>query len=503
MKNYLLICIGLMAIWTVNGQERYLDTVFQDVTVTRDIMYGENYSVLSVPATGKATLIPLLLDVYEPTADTAALRPLVLLCHTGNFLPHPLNGSVSGNKNIDNTTIEIANRLASMGYVAANMDYRLGWNPIAPTVEERTSTLINAAYRGVQDLRTAVRYFKKEVAENGNPYRIDTSRIVAWGVGTGSYLTLNSAALDSYEDIVIPKFIGSDINGDNQPDPMIIPPIHGDIYGTSYGIHPVSGDTLSVPNHAGYNSDFQLTVNVAGAIGDSSWIDADDGPIISYHVPTDPFAPYKEGTVIVPTTQQQVVEVQGAFIIDSLANVLGNNQVFTDLELDDSITLVAESRRGDIEGLMPLIGTSGPNDSAPWQYWDKATNVNSDNGLMLNPDMSKEKALAYIDTIVLFFAPRAYAALELGELSYVENLKIETGLKIYPNLVRHECIIETDREHPFEAIHLYDQQGRLMKKVNNIRTNRYTLDMNGMPTGLYFVRVDTKGGVSVSRIVKM
>lgn len=503
MKKYVLICLGLLSGIASWGQERFLDSVFQDVTVTKDITYGENFTVLTVPATGKASLEALKLDVFEPTGDSLEMRPLVLICHTGNFLPHPLNGSIAGNKNIDSTTIEIANRLARMGYVAANIDYRLGWNPVAPTVEERTNTLINAAYRGVQDLRTAVRYFKKEAAENGNPYRVDTSRIVAWGMGTGAYLALISAMLDNYEDIIIPKFIGSDINGDNQPDPMVIPQIHGDIYGTSYGVHPLSGDTLSVPNHVGYNSDFHLTVNVGGATGDSSWLDGGDGPFISFHVPTDPFAPYKEGTVIVPTTQQQVVEVQGSFIVDSLANVYGNNQVFTDLELDDSITLVAESRRGDIEGLMPLIGTAGPNDSAPWQFWDKASNPNSENELMLNPDMSKEKALKYIDTILTFFAPRAFAALELGELTYVENLKIETGLKIYPNLITNECMIQTDLDHPFEAIQVYDQQGRLMKRVDQIKTNRFTLDMNGMPSGLYFVRVNTKGGASVSRVIKL
>lgn len=502
MKHYLLLLCALFIGWTGISQERYLDPVFEEVTVTKDVKYGENYTVISVPLTGKATLEDLLLDVYEPTEDTSELRPLVILAHTGNFLPHPVNGSISGNKNIDSTSIEVSRRLARMGYVAANIDYRLGWNPLAPTVEERTNTLINAAYRGVQDFRTAVRFFKKEVAENGNPYRVDTSRIVGWGFGTGSYLSLISATLDSYEDIIIPKFIGSDITGDNQPDPMVIPQIHGDIYGTSVGLNPLTGDTLSVPNHVGYNSDFHLTVNVGGAIGDSSWIDPDDGPFISYHVPTDPFGPYKEGPVIVPTTQQQVVTVQGSFIIDSLANVYGNNQVFSDLGLDDPVTRIAESRRGGIAGLMPLIGSAGPNDSAPWQFWDKETNPNSDNELMLNPNMSREKAMGYIDTILWFFAPRAFAVLELDEVSATENLAFETGLKIYPNLVTHDCIVETDPAHPFEAIYIYDQQGRVMKHIRNIRTNRLTLDLSGLSGGLYFARIVTAEGSSVSRIIK-
>lgn len=501
MKNYLLIFIVLLSGWTAWGQSRYLDTVFQDLTITEDVKYGENYTILTVPVLGRAVLQDLLLDLYEPTGDTADLRPLVLLCHTGNFLPYPQNGSTSGNKDSDFAVIEMSKRLAKMGYVAANVDYRLGWNPLASTVEERTNTLINAAYRGVQDLRTAVRFFKKDVEENGNTYRIDTSRIVAWGSGTGGYVTLNAAVLDSYQEILIPKFFSSNVTAEGQPIPMVIPQIHGDIYGTAYGINPLNGDTLSVPNHVGYDSRFQLTVNVGGAMGDTSWLDPDDGPFISYHVPTDPNAPYKEFTLIVPTTGEQVVEVQGSYLVDSLATVYGNNQVMADLELDDSITIIAKSRRGDIAGLMPLIGSGGPADAAPWQYWD-ASNVNSANGLLTNPDMSKEKAMRYIDTIMLFYAPRAYAVLDLGELTHVENLKLETGLKIYPTLVSNQCTIMTDLAHPFEAIYLYDQQGRYMKSVRNIRTNQYTLDMSGMPVGLYFARVITKSGSSVSRIIK-
>src|SRR5690606_6645115 len=156
-----------------------------------------------------------------------------------------------------------------------------------------------------------------DVEENGNTYRIDTSRIVAWGSGTGGYVSLNAAVLDSYQEILIPKFFSSNVTAEGQPIPMVIPQIHGDIYGTSYGINPLNGDTLSVPNHVGYDSKFQLTVNVGGAMGDTSWLDPGDGPFISYHVPTDPNAPYKEFSLIVPTTGDQVVEVQGSYLVDS------------------------------------------------------------------------------------------------------------------------------------------------------------------------------------------
>src|SRR5690625_7320084 len=85
----------------------------------------------------------LKFDFFEPKEDSLELRPLVLLCHTGSFLPHPLNESVNGSKDDDYATIDIARRLAKMGYVEDNMDYRLEWNVLADSQGERTTNLIH------------------------------------------------------------------------------------------------------------------------------------------------------------------------------------------------------------------------------------------------------------------------------------------------------------------------------------------------------------------------
>ena len=63
--------------------------------------------------------------------------------------------------------------------------------------------MIQAAYRGVQDSRTAVRYFRKSVAEDGNPYGINDSKIALGGDGTGGYITMASAGISSYNDIIL------------------------------------------------------------------------------------------------------------------------------------------------------------------------------------------------------------------------------------------------------------------------------------------------------------
>ncbi|MCB0643395.1 MAG: carboxylesterase family protein, partial [Phaeodactylibacter sp.] len=271
------LLVLLMFAGAVQAQQRYLDEIFTDVTVTEDVFFGVNATVLLItnPAVGEAIPQPLYFDFYEPAGDDVTERPLVIYYHTGNFLPQPQACSITGNKD-DLLVQDMATRLAKMGYVVAVPDYRLGWNPLGSTQDERVFTLINAAYRGVQDARTAVRYFKKEAAENGNPLGVDVDRITLWGQGTGGYISLASATLDAYTDVLLPKFT-TVIGG--IPIPMVIESINGDIYGTSVGVVPPGapppftvGDTLCYPNHVGYDSDFQLCVNMGGALGDTSWL---------------------------------------------------------------------------------------------------------------------------------------------------------------------------------------------------------------------------------------
>ena len=90
-KIFTLLAIALMVVSVDTQAQRYLEEVFTDVTVTSGVQYGTNATVLFYPVLGEAVPQALIMDVYEPTGDTEASRPLVLYFHTGNFLPHPQN----------------------------------------------------------------------------------------------------------------------------------------------------------------------------------------------------------------------------------------------------------------------------------------------------------------------------------------------------------------------------------------------------------------------------
>lgn len=491
-KTLLAFSLFIMVLISAYGQKRYLEPVFSGVS-KNTVIYGHNFHVLYVPVTGHTALQPLVADVYQPDGDTETARPLILYFHSGNFLPFPQNQSVSGTRS-DSTIVEMSRRLAKMGYVVASCDYRLGWNPVAPEQADRVSTLINAAYRGVQDARTAVRYFKA----NAGTFGIDTSKIVLWGQGTGGYITLATSTLDSYTKVVTTtnpegKFVAA--NG----FPMVIEQINGNIWGTSFGIIPVGlglpleGDTLCIPNNVGPSSNFQLCVNMGGALGDISWLDANTLPIISFQTTTDPFAPYHDDVLIVPGPNLPVVQVQGSYEVQKSAHNLGINKAFADKTFIDPLSQYVSTINDGFEGLYPIF-RANPYDSSPWDYWDRATNPNDASGILTNPDMSFAKASLFMDTIINYFAPRSCLVLNLGcDLTdYVSSTKTISaevaGVSASPNPAGDFVIIKSENKK-IHGIVLYDGNGRTLTAIPNIMNKEYRLERNNIPPGVYYAQV--------------
>lgn len=493
-KIYSLIAIALLSVTGASAQ-RYMTEQFSSVNVQTDVTYGVNATVLYYSQLGQAVPEALKMDVYSPAGDTETNRPVILYFHTGNFLPFPQNGGTGGTRT-DSTAVELCTRLAKLGYVVASCDYRLGWNPIAATQEERVNTLINAAYRGVQDCRTAVRFFRKTAAENSNPFGIDPSRVAVWGQGTGGYITLAVSGIDAYADLLLPKFTtGAGI-------PMVLDFVNGDINGTSVGVNPLNGDTLCYANHVGYSSDVNVALNMGGACGDISWIDANDNPIISFQVPSDPFAPYYTGTVIVPVLNLPVVEVQGSYDVQMALSAYGNNGVFELAEgyvLGQPYTDAANSTNNGFHGLFPFERPANtPADSGPWEWWDSA-NPNNANGLATNPDMSAAKGKAFCDSIMGYSVPRIACALNLNTSPCyigVDETE-EVSFNVFPNPVNESFAIRASER--VSAVRVFDAMGRIVYNSNTTNQEVVFVDSSNWSAGMYTVEIDTSNNAIARR----
>ncbi len=515
---------------TIAQNTRYVDEVFTDVDVTSDVMFGANITIISIPVTGMPSLDTLNVDIYTPSGDTETNRPLVVLFHTGNFLPQLTNGSINGNKN-DPYLVNVAQQLARRGYVVACPDYRLGWNPISDIQDERTNTLINAAYRGVQDSRAVARFFRRSIDEQGNPFGIDGEKFIAWGTGTGSYIALATTTLDAYEDVLLPKFTTQDADGN--PIPMVLESISGDVDGLTSAL-------LNVPLHEGYDSDYQLCVNMGGALGDISWLDESDPPIISYHVPTDPFAPYQTDVLIVPTTGDLVVEVSGSYDVQMKAAELGVNDVFASGIFDDEYTNAANANNNGMEGLMPFNRPSWPTnpddpteltalEASPWEFWDVETwstdplgqlGLNGEGGpcegvpidlcnwhvisLGSNPDMSLEKATAYQDSIMGYFGPRACLALGLENCAWVytsaEDDFLAEEISISPNPATDQFTISAD-DLTINSVVITDLAGRTVSIHNNVNDSQTTINRDGWRAGFYLAQISVRDRIITKKLI--
>ena len=452
-KSYILIASALIMglSMTSQAQTRYLDDVGTDVSVIQNIVYGQNVGII----TQSPVLEDLKMDIYHLEGDDTTMnKPVVIMLHTGSFLPAIANGQATGDKT-DNAIVEMCERFAKKGYLAIALNYRLGWNPVSTSEDVRRSTLIQAAYRSLQDVKTAVRFLRKSVSDEENPYGIGDEFAVG-GYGTGGYISLSLATLNDYEsELLMPKFIDSSaetIAIYGQPVPYIIPSILGNFEATDSGFMEVdtNGDgtpdtqvPLCIPNHVGFSSEVNMVFNAGGALPDISWLNAGEVPIASMQNINDADAPYAEGNVIVPTTGEFVITAFGSQSVQEKADSLANNVIFDGLTtmLNDAVygngngaDNAAIAAHEDLNGLFGIISPTPSTEptlcgfqaeqNSPWDWWNNETYGPIADGyqgtptgtmgclaLLGNPDMSEDKGKAMADMMSDFFTPRVYAAL--------------------------------------------------------------------------------------------
>lgn len=230
------------------GTGRYATAnFFTDVDVTSAVVFGSNTGVNGSNQT-------LRMDVYEPAGDALALRPVVICAFGGSFV---------GGSRAD--VAPICTDMAKRGFVAVANDYRVGF-----FLPNQTTTM-RAVMRGAHDMNACVRYLRKSVAELGNPYGIDTTRIYIGGVSAGAISALHAMYLD--QDSEIPSQIAAELPG------------LGGLEGNS--------------GSPGYSSRAHGIYSFSGAIGDSSWVVAGDPPLASIHEVGDGVVPYYTAPVYV------------------------------------------------------------------------------------------------------------------------------------------------------------------------------------------------------------
>ena len=279
----ILLALAIVSGFNTSAQcdgNRYLNYIFNEVQVTSDVPYGEN---LKFDGTNQI----LSCDIYEPVGDNVSNRAAVIVAHGGFFL----SGSKTGPD-----VVPVCQRLAKMGYVAVSIQYRLGINITANLAGPMTE----AVMRGVQDGKAAVRFLRKTVAVDGNPYNIDPNEIYIAGSSAGGYIALHMAYLDDMAEL--PSFVNTSNPG-----------LAGELEGES--------------GNPGYPSDVKAIVNICGAIGDTAWIHAGDEPALLFHGTDDQTVPFGSDMQYA-FGFAPVLEVDGSSSIHEKMNEVGIEHCF-------------------------------------------------------------------------------------------------------------------------------------------------------------------------------
>ncbi|MDO7847829.1 alpha/beta hydrolase [Hymenobacter sp. M29] len=229
---------------------RYYQPRFANVTTTSGVVYGA--AVNSAGATQQ-----LLMDIYQPTGDTVSRRPVIIFAHQGGF--------ITGSKT-DVYMIDVCTRFAKLGYVTASIDYRLlDFGTILGGGFD-TVNIAKSAIRGMQDLRAAVRFFRKDAATT-KTYKVNPAYIAVGGSSAGAFAALEVGYLDKASEV--PAYVG---------------------LATLGGIEGVSGNP-------GYSSAPLAVLNLSGATENPSLIEAGNAPLLSVHGTADATVPYLQGRV--------------------------------------------------------------------------------------------------------------------------------------------------------------------------------------------------------------
>ncbi len=137
----------------------------------KDGVYGQNENYY-----GEMQDLPFIFKAPPLATDTLQKRPFIIFIHGGGFIDGGYN---------DDSSVFAVDYFAQRGYAAATIEYRLGWNTGGKDpadCEGDTTSMAEAIYRSVQDLRAALRYFTAHATE----YGIDPGQIFLFGSSAGN-----------------------------------------------------------------------------------------------------------------------------------------------------------------------------------------------------------------------------------------------------------------------------------------------------------------------------
>ncbi|MBI3503169.1 MAG: carboxylesterase family protein [Bacteroidetes bacterium] len=412
---------------TYCGTPRYDTVVFSSTTVTSNVVFGSNVDL-------NGNTVTLKMDIYEPAGDTASMRPVIVFAHGGSF--------VGGDK-ADSYCVDFCQRFAKRGYVTCSINYRLGMGfPINQDNGQK------AVWRAVQDMKAAVRFFRKD-ANTTNTYKIDPNYVFIAGMSAGGFMTVHYAYLDQ------PSEIPSGIDTTKL----------GNLEGSSGNPY--------------YCSRVNAIINYAGAIADTNWMHTGDEPMITCQGNNDNTVPYCTAMIYVGGFPIMVVS-GGGTMTSRCKNIGLENPMHTYYTQGHSSPMDTVHVNGYCNMDTTAVLTSN---FLYHQLGCAAASAMFVNQQTCNPTDG-------IDTVTSFYTSDP-CPLDAG---INEMLLNEEKISIVPNpAVEAAMLMLKDVKGKKFSAEIHDVTGRKVRQFEFSGKN-YLLERNKIPPGIYFIRLKSDAG---------
>ncbi len=413
------LCLKLSA-------QRFIEKTFDTIQIDTSVVYGradwwdDGNSGLGVYDT-----VDITLDLYRPPAsDTMSKRPVVIALFGGAFM----KGS-SERPDI----VAWCDSLAHYGYVAAAINYRLGFNPAGSGGTEGPDVgLKRAAWRAIQDGRAAVRYFKAM----HDTYNIDTTQIFLLGNSAGAITALHVGYMN--------------------PDDWL--PEAGEyLYGTSANNVDLGclDCCTSLDGHWNHSVDVAGIISLWGATLDLAYFEADENiPVMFVHGTDDGIVPYGSGSPFNMGTGWDVTfTTHGSLPIHQRLDSLGTDHEFYPFQGEGHS--LYSCGNFDLETF--------EKDSFPCEYWDSVFY----DGI----DFLAEHNIYSDETVSIYKETKISASIYPNPANQTVNI-------VFDNMPEKICDIK-----------LYDITGKQVKSVP-IKSDQTKLDISGLSGGLYLLKIN-------------
>jgi hypothetical protein len=359
----------------------------------------------------------------------------------------------------------------------------VGWNPLGDA-NTREKTIIQAAYRAMQDVNAFLRMFRDMAINGGNPYRIDPNKIAVMGTQAGGYLPMHMAYM-GYDEMFTSErlWLGGEVGN---PNAQIIDTV-------DYGpVSPLFNQLGTYNEYGGYydvEPSFQLAISLGGAMIDTLFFDNGplNIPVISMHGNQDAVTPYLTDYVAPAALGGTTIFLVsgGGHFIPAVVN-RGLNAPLANIPLYQNGALPGTNQ---YPGLYTFHGKG----FQPYAWYNNTSAAGIDS------------AKAYCDTVITYITHGMKTVLGLPDIVGTQEAaqQLANRVTLFPNPTHERAVVTvSDVTLRIQSIRVLDAMSRqVMPTLNGLDETYLELNVQDLAPGMYYTQISTNRGLITKQLV--